>query len=531
MDMNRPVLDRGIVANGFHPLIVHLDDDAARALGSVMIGVWLASRFYDEAVWPTLLRSRPKRLTECPPQHKAKRCSFVSMPGKFHSRSMERIDDREPTHFDCLDTLPLRHWSEGARLHFSFTCSSILAPTLTASNPVESGPRRVGCLLSYSFSARTILFMNGRLTRRNFSTIFAALGSISATAREKRTKVPRLTSHWMEIASVPGAAVAVIEKGSVRATEAFGQRLAGSVARIDQDTIFEAASLSKPVFATAVLSLVDERLLDLDHPLYDLIPLTDDPRAKLITARHLLSHTSGLQDWRTPRRDKFEFRFKPGQEFSYSGEGYFYLQRVVEKITGKPFAQFMHEKVLGPLGMARSSYVWREDDNSAAPHDSRGRAIEQYKATAGKQIIEIAAEWKKAPEAWTYEDVVRAMPRLRLPVLPDFMQPNAAGSLFTTAADYSQFVLHSLSIEAMHRPQIKINTDLYWGLGCGLELTGNDSWFWHWGDNAGFQNFFIVAPKTQSGLLVFTNGDGGAKLYQRIVRNAINRDYSAFLWI
>jgi CubicO group peptidase (beta-lactamase class C family) len=373
---------------------------------------------------------------------------------------------------------------------------------------------------------------NRGIDRRRFALVLAGTPFSTARAEEPGAAKPSAeVSHWMELACVPGAVVAVIEKGRVSGVHAFGVRRAGETAAVDASTLFEAASLSKPVFASAVIRLVADKALDLDRPLDQILPLASDPRAKLITARHLLSHTSGLQNWRNPRNDKFEFPFPPGEQFSYSGEGYFYLQRVVEKITARPFAQFMRETVLDPLGMTRSSYLWREDSNSSSPHGSRGRPIEPFKAATAKQMLEIAAEWKKPVEAWLYEDVERAMPRLKLPVLPNFMQPNAAATLITTVTDYARFLLHSFSIDAMRQRQVRINSDLSWGLGCGLEVSGGRQWFWHWGDNPGFKNFFIADAKSGSGVLVFTNGDGGAKVYQRLVRDVLGRDFSAFLWI
>ena len=146
-------------------------------------------------------------------------------------------------------------------------------------------------------------------------------------------------------------------------------------------------------------------------------------------------------------------------------------------------------------------------------------------------MLDVSSEWNKPVESWFYDDIERAMLLLKVPALPDFMQPNAASSLMTTPRDYTKFMLHSFSIDAMREPQVRINSDLSWGLGCGLETAGGRQWFWHWGDNPGFKNFFIADAREGSGVLVFTNSDGGAKLYQRAVRDALGRDFSAFLWI
>src|SRR5258708_39831471 len=211
--------------------------------------------------------------------------------------------------------------------------------------------------------------VNSSIDRRRFALTLAGTAALS-TARGEESGAAKLWTevpHWMELACLPGAVVAVIEKGSVAGVHAFGVRRDGEAGAVDAATIFEAASLSKPVFASAVLRLTAAKALDLDRPLDEILPLAADPRAKLITARHVLSHSSGLQNWRNPRNDKFEFSFPPGEKFSYSGDGYFYLQRAVEKITTRPFAHYMRETVLEPLGMTRSSCLWRGDADVDAP--------------------------------------------------------------------------------------------------------------------------------------------------------------------
>jgi CubicO group peptidase (beta-lactamase class C family) len=130
----------------------------------------------------------------------------------------------------------------------------------------------------------------------------------AATAMVHGAEVPKLrdqAAHWMEMACVHGAVAGIIEKGTISAIQSFGVRHEGQSGAVDSETLFEAASLSKPVFASAVLRLVEAKELDLDRPLKEILTLTDDPRASGITARHVLSHSSGLQNWRNPRNDKF----------------------------------------------------------------------------------------------------------------------------------------------------------------------------------------------------------------------------------
>src|SRR5207244_3327775 len=139
------------------------------------------------------------------------------------------------------------------------------------------------------------------------------------------------------------------------------------------DTLFGGASLSKPVFAYAVLQLVDAGVLSLDEPLASYVPdfVTTDPRAATVTVRNVLSHTTGLPNWRNAKLT-LKTHFQPGERFSYSGEAFVWLQRAVEAKTGEPFEVTVQRLVFDPLQMRHSSFVWRPqfDANYADPHDA-----------------------------------------------------------------------------------------------------------------------------------------------------------------
>src|SRR5262245_20114106 len=174
-------------------------------------------------------------------------------------------------------------------------------------------------------------------------------------------------------AQVPGLSMAVIRNGGIETLTAAGVRNARDGAPIDQHTIFDAASLSKPVFAYAVLQLIEGGALALDTPLARHVPdyVPDDPHAGAITVRHVLSHTSGLPNWRTADLPLKTY-FPPGESFSCSGEGFVWLQRVVDAITGDPIDVLLHRLVFEPLNMRQSSFVWQSafDANYADPHDA-----------------------------------------------------------------------------------------------------------------------------------------------------------------
>ncbi|HET9983955.1 MAG TPA: serine hydrolase domain-containing protein [Longimicrobiales bacterium] len=355
--------------------------------------------------------------------------------------------------------------------------------------------------------------------------------------------IPRL----LRLASVPGLSLAVVGRGEPT-LRGFGVRRAGTGEEVTADTVFEAASLSKPVFAYLVLRLESEGVLDLDRPLREYLPLPDpsDGRAAGITARHALSHTTGWTEWRFERGEPLTTRFAPGARFSYSGEGYYFLQRVVEHVTGKGIARLARERVLEPLGMRSSGYIWRPgmDAALATPHTDRGEPKESNGVRTGREFHQVAGRTGAAVEDWTGEDVERELPRVEpsMPVVPVNLPPNVAWSFLTTARDYAAFVRHLLGapgappggravLDRMTAPQVTINEAVRWGLGLGLETVDGRPLFWHWGDNPGFKNFVVGDAAAGSAVVAFTNGDGGMKVYERVVRALTGADHPAFLWI
>jgi CubicO group peptidase (beta-lactamase class C family) len=280
--------------------------------------------------------------------------------------------------------------------------------------------------------------------------------------------------------------------------------------------MFEAASLSKPVFAYAVLKMVERGELDLDAPLSKYLPayIENDERLPMITARRVLSHTTGFPNWRPNKT--LTINFTPGDRFSYSGEGFVYLQKVVERVTGKPLNEVMRKEVFVPLGMADSTYVWQDE-------------IESKMASGHSQIV-------------------KAMPKNK------GREANAAASLRTTPSDYARFViavmngtgLKATTVRQMLTPQVKLDEGcvncltrkmtkpsaaLSWGLGVGLQHNEQGDGFWHWGDNGGFKDYVIGFGKSKTGLIIFTNSDNGLGIIPEIVKAALGGDQPAFAWL
>jgi CubicO group peptidase (beta-lactamase class C family) len=335
-----------------------------------------------------------------------------------------------------------------------------------------------------------------------------------ATIAALEKQVPEL----LKDGTVPGLSMALTRDGKTYWLHAFGVRDAKTGQALTEDTIFEAASLSKPVFAYGVLKLVDQGKLDLDAPLSKYLPkpyIEGDARLDKITARIVLSHRTGFLNWR-PDGKPLTIHFTPGERFSYSGEGIVYLQKVVEQITGKSLNDYMTEAVFPPLGMKSSSYVWQAeyDLRTALPHDGAGEPGEKFKPK----------------------------------------DSNAAASLHTTAGDYALFVeallngtgLSKKTLAEMERPQIAVDpactncTDrepkelsktLFWGLGIGIQETKDGESLWHWGDNGRFKCFVLAYPKQKIGVVLFMNGENGLSILSDLLRLSLGGEQPALGWI
>ncbi len=344
-------------------------------------------------------------------------------------------------------------------------------------------------------------------------------GKLHASEKEELASLERLVPRLMKDADVPGLSLAVVRNGQVVYRRAFGIRDEGTGVPVDDDTIFEAASLSKPVFAYAVLKLVDAGRLDLDAPLAKYLPgdYVEDPRLRSITARRVLSHTTGFPNWR-PDGQPLKIHFEPGERFSYSGEGFVYLQKAVENLTGQTLEALTRRLVFEPLQMRSSSYTWQDrfEGRKAMGHDTVGSPL-----------------------------------GLRRPPLA-----NAAASLHTTALDYARFLAAVLDGSGLRKetaaqvihPQIhvdegcqncintkptgRLSREIGWGLGWGVQETGDGPSLWHWGDNGtGFHCYVVGFARQRLGVVVFTNGLGGHGIIPEVVASAVGGRHPAFAWL
>lgn len=397
---------------------------------------------------------------------------------------------------------------------------------------------------TFLYGAGTTALLGGFVARGNAGDKHATTARASKPGSGMKLRplskdfISRLP-EMMKLARVPGVAIGYVENGKATWTGNFGVRNAETKTPVTNDTVWQVGSLSKPVFALAVMKLVEEGKLDLDRPLADYVPgdlIKDEPRAKLITSRHALSHSTGLQNWRFQAGQNLQMSFAPGERWSYSGEGIYYLQRAVEQITGSGFEELMQSRVLGPLGMTSSSYFWRPDyeNRIVTAHNNDGSVAVDYMITNSPRMQKLVDEWKKPVATWRAEDLEKAQGEVekRFPPFPTFFAVNAAGTLFSTISDYSKFLISMFDSRFDHvfKPQVKINDAVSWGLGWGLQTQKDSMQFWHWGEGINYRTFVIGDRKSRCGLVVFTNARKGRVIWERIVMEAAG-DQPLMLWL
>ena len=325
---------------------------------------------------------------------------------------------------------------------------------------------------------------------------------IPAFARILEKKIPELMTQ----AHIPGLSIAVIKNGDVIWTGAYGVRRTGEQDRIDGETMFESASLSKPVTTYTVLRLVEKGIMNLDTPLADYYPyekLAGDDRYKKLTARIVLTHTTGLPNWGT------RFVREPGERYGYSGEGFLYLGRTAEKLTGLNLHQLAKREVFDPLGMEHTSYVWTESYNlnGASGHDRHGFPNPKRRTT----------------------------------------EPNGGASLLSTARDYAVFVsailngtgLSQATIKEMISPHVKaedrgpkaIQEKISWGWGWGVMPSETGKAFWHWGNNGDLRGYVVAYPDRAEGVVFFANSENLFFISESIISEIFPDKQWAFDWM
>lgn len=303
---------------------------------------------------------------------------------------------------------------------------------------------------------------------------------------------------WLKEKKVPIVGIGVIENAKLKQVKVFGE-ITKDVAA-PYNTIFNVASLTKPVTAIIALKLVSLGKWNLDEPIYKYWTdpdIANDPRNKKLTTRLILSHQTGFLNWRWMNENKkLNFQFEPGTKYQYSGEGMEYLRKALEKKFNKSLQQLASELIFQPLNMNDTRYVWDKNiDTSrlAIGYDKKGNEYETIKNKT----------------------------------------PNAADDLLTTIEDYGNFLVSVLNgdgltkkvFEEMTTKQVASTKGKHFGLGFEIYDLGNSEYaLSHGGTDNGVQTIFFIFPKTKNGLLIFTNSDTGVSVYENLLNHYLGEN-------
>jgi CubicO group peptidase (beta-lactamase class C family) len=319
--------------------------------------------------------------------------------------------------------------------------------------------------------------------------------------------------RWMELYRIPGLSVAVFEKNTLVWARTYGVKQAGGTEPVAIDTLFQAASISKPVTALAALHHAEQRKWSLDANINDTlvswkVPDNGFTKEQKVTLRRILSHTAGLTVHGFPgyavdapkptlpqildgvkpaNTEPVRVDIVPGTETRYSGGGYTALQLMLQDQLRKPFPQIVNESVFTPLGLKRSTF---EQPLPAALASNAASAT----SASGKGV---EGRWHVYPEM-------------------------APAGLWTTPSDLAALTLEVLKARAgtstrvvsqeMAKQMLTKQSD---GFGLGFQLEEGSDRFGHGGVNEGFTSRLIAFADSGSGVVMMANGDNGPFLFER----------------
>jgi CubicO group peptidase (beta-lactamase class C family) len=326
--------------------------------------------------------------------------------------------------------------------------------------------------------------------------------------------------------NVPGVSIAVINDNRIEWAKGYGVLEAGTDAPVTPDTLFQTGSIGKPVVAVATLHLVEQGLVDLDVDVNRYLVSWQVPEnaftaQEKVTLRRLLSHSAGMPhhpvrgyaqgeavptllemlDGAPPANSQpIRVSYVPGTQAIYSNAGYLVIQPLLEDVTGQPFPAIMQDVVLEPWGMRDSTF------ESPLPEEREPSAASGHRTNGAP----VRGRWHIYPEMST------------------------GGSMWSTPSDMARFLIAVMDAYAgrsgsvlspemareMLTPQIEST-----GLGPAVLDDGGDRfYFLHDGATDGYETYMVAYPKRGQGVVIMTNADSGAALWDEIV-NSVSVEY------
>ncbi len=291
---------------------------------------------------------------------------------------------------------------------------------------------------------------------------------------------------------VPALGLGIIQNGKLTQVKVFGELKTGTPA--PYNTLFKVASLTKPITAMVALNLASAGKLDLDEPLYKYWTDPDiktDERRKKLTARLVLSHQTGFPNWRYLNEfKKLAFEFEPGTKHQYSGEGFEYLRKSMEKKFGKSLENLAQATILKPAQMTSTTFWWTptvDEARYAVNHNANGEPLNIEK----------------------------------------YYTANAAANVITTIEDYGNFLAYVINggglsdavFAEMTKEQVYVKEKGFFGLGWEklVDFKNGEYALVHGGKDPGVSTLAVIFPESKNGYVIFLNGDNSMKIYETLL--------------
>jgi CubicO group peptidase (beta-lactamase class C family) len=326
------------------------------------------------------------------------------------------------------------------------------------------------------------------------------------TPDELRAKISQDLPGWLKQYNVPSASVAYIANGRLAWTVVAGEQSPGVPAT--DKTLYNIASLTKPIVAETILRLASQNKLQLDESIYPYWvdpDIKNNPWNKLLTPRLCLSHQTGFANWRRMTNGILTFKFQPGTQSSYSGEGFFYVARFAQNKAGQPFDRLAQNYVLGPLGMKDTSFIVQDWFN--------GRLAQPYTNSVFLPPA-LTSTWNAAD---LVETTITDYARFVASVMRnDGLSPAIAAERLVMTRDWTsedareQVCTHETPGTACH---ISAGMGLGWQIIVHNGVTIVD----HSGSDTGVNTHVFFVPSKHVGAVIFTNGENGSKVIGEIV--------------
>lgn len=325
----------------------------------------------------------------------------------------------------------------------------------------------------------------------------------SDTRNNLLLELDSLVSALMLSNNIQGLAIGIVGNEEPADFRTYGITSVNSNDPVGTETIFEIASTSKPIFAFAVMQLIEAGILELDRPAFEYTEfdyIANDERRKKITIRMLLNHTSGLPN-ALPRGQLPSIGFEPGTKYLYSGWGFRYLQKIVEDVTGKTLTQVVNEFVFDPLNMSKASYLWVSEFESIAAdgHSSDG--------SFSREIMQLTTEYAEGG------------------IITDITE-------LTSFVEYilSEYRSDSQSLYEMIEPGVLVHDfgifgSMSRGLGWAIEETPQGKSIWHGGSNGAFKAFIFIDLEKEAGLAFLSNSSTGIDAVPQIVSTLFGKHH------